>query len=59
MFSFFLKELDKKVKVMSKRRSELLLAREMDKAQHQKAEVLLFLLQQTKRIKLLSFEGCL
>lgn len=33
------KELDKKVKVMSKRRSELLLAREMDKAQHQKAEL--------------------
>lgn len=33
------KELEKKVKVMSKRRSELLLAREMDKSQQQKAEL--------------------
>lgn len=32
-------ELEKKVKVVSKRRSELLIAREMDKAQQQKAEV--------------------
>ena len=32
-------ELDKKVKVVSKRRSELLIAREMDKAQQQKTEV--------------------
>ena len=32
-------ELEKKVKVVSKRRSELLMAREMDKAQQQKAEV--------------------
>lgn len=33
------KELGKKVKLMSKRRSELLIAREMDKAQQQKAEL--------------------
>lgn len=33
------KELEKKVKVMSKRRSELLLAREMDKSQQQKVEL--------------------
>ncbi|KAJ7380004.1 hypothetical protein OS493_012766 [Desmophyllum pertusum] len=33
------KELDKKVKVVSKRRSELLIAREMDKAQQQKTEI--------------------
>ncbi|XP_074630542.1 uncharacterized protein LOC141889229 [Acropora palmata] len=33
------KELEKKVKVMSKRRSELLLAREVDKSQQQKAEL--------------------
>jgi len=33
------KELEKKVKVVSKRRSELLIAREMDKAQQQKAEL--------------------
>lgn len=33
------KELEKKVKVMSKRRTELLMAREMDKAQQQKAEL--------------------
>jgi len=32
-------ELEKKIKVVSKRRSELLIAREMDKAQQQKAEV--------------------
>lgn len=32
-------EMEKKVKVVSKRRSELLIAREMDKAQQQKAEV--------------------
>lgn len=32
-------ELEKKVKVVSKRRSELFIAREMDKAQQQKAEV--------------------
>lgn len=32
-------ELEKKVKVVSKRRSELLIAREIDKAQQQKAEV--------------------
>ena len=37
--SIHLQELEKKVKVMSKRRSELLLAREMDKSQQQKAEV--------------------
>lgn len=37
-FSFAHQELGKKVKLMSKRRSELLLAREMDKAQQQKAE---------------------
>ena len=35
----FLQELERKAKVMSKRRSELILAREMDKAQQQKAEV--------------------
>lgn len=33
------KELEKKVKVVSRRRSELLIAREMDKAQQQKAEL--------------------
>lgn len=33
------KELQKKVKVMSRRRTELLMAREMDKAQQQKAEL--------------------
>ena len=32
-------ELEKKVKVVSKRRSELLIAREIDKAQQQKADV--------------------
>lgn len=33
------KELEKKVKLMSKRRSELILAREMDRAEQQKAEL--------------------
>ena len=56
--SIHLQELEKKVKVMSKRRSELLLAREMDKSQQQKAEVTFILLICKIRTKMPPFIPC-